>query len=131
MTHTILVVDDDEHICAMAEDALVSMGYVVFVTGDPQRAIRIAREQPVDLLLSDVVMPIMRGPELADHIQAVRPTTKVLLMSGYLTADVAPTGRAFMAKPFTLDDLARRVRETLARPSSFARPSATASVPHS
>jgi DNA-binding NtrC family response regulator len=131
MTHTILVVDDDEHIRRMSEDALVAMGYVVFETGDPQRAIRIAREQPVDLLLSDVVMPIMRGPELADRIQAVRPTTKVLLMSGYLTADVTPTGRAFMAKPFTLDDLARRVRETLARPSPFAQPSATASVPHS
>ncbi len=121
MHKLILVVDDDGHIRRMAEDALVAMGYVVFETGDPQRAIRIAREQPVDLLLSDVVMPIMRGPELADRIQAVRPATKVLLMSGYLTADVIPTGWAFMGKPFTLEDLARRVHETLTRTSPFAR----------
>ena len=48
-------------------------------------------------------------------------STKVLLMSGYQTSDIAPTGRHFMAKPFSIDDLARRARETLDRASSFAR----------
>jgi two-component system cell cycle sensor histidine kinase/response regulator CckA len=119
MSKTILVVDDDEHIRAVAEEFLVSVGYAVLATGDPSRAIQIAREQPVDLLLSDVVMPLMRGTELADRVQAVRPSTKVLLMSGYVTGDV--TGRAFITKPFALDDLARLVCETLTRPSPFAR----------
>ncbi len=66
-------------------------------------------------------MPLMKGTELADRVQAVSPTTKVPLMSGYQTSDIAPSGRAFMAKPFDLDTLEKRVRETLARPSAFAR----------
>jgi DNA-binding NtrC family response regulator len=66
-------------------------------------------------------MPLMKGTELAARVQAISPTTKVLLMSGYQTADIAPSGRAFMAKPFDLDTLAKRVRETLARPSAFAK----------
>lgn len=122
MPETILVVDDDEDVRAIAGQALVAEGYVVLETGDPQEAIRMAKQQPVDLLFSDVVMPLMRGTELADRIQAVSPSTKVLLTSGYQTSDVAPSGRPFLAKPFGIDDLVRRVRETLARPSSFARP---------
>ena len=101
---------------------LSRLDYLVLETGDPQRAIRIAREQPIDLLLTDVVMPLMKGTELADRIQALSPRTKVLLMSGYQTADIAPSGRAFMAKPFDPDTLEKRVREALNRPSAFARP---------
>ena len=80
------------------------------------------KEQRIDLLLTDVVMPLMSGTELADRIQAVSASTKILLMSGYQTSAITPSGRPFMAKPFSIDELARRVRETLDRPSSFARP---------
>jgi DNA-binding NtrC family response regulator len=66
-------------------------------------------------------MPIMKGTELADRIQAINPTTKVLLMSGYQTSDIASSGRPFMAKPFSIDVLVGRVRQTLERPSLFAR----------
>jgi DNA-binding response OmpR family regulator len=52
----------------------------------------------------------------------VTASTKVLLMSGDQTSDIAPSGRPFLAKPFSIADLVRRVRETLDRPSSFARP---------
>ena len=121
MAQTILVIDDDLDIRTVAQVALTGFGYVALETGDPQRALRIAKEQPVDLLLTDVVMPLMKGTELADRVQAVSPTTKVLLMSGYQTSEIAPSGRAFMAKPFDLDTLEKRVRETLARPSAFAR----------
>jgi len=99
MAQTILVIDDDPDIRTVAQAALSRLDYLVLETGDPQRAIRIAREQPIDLLLTDVVMPLMKGTELADRIQALSPRTKVLLMSGYQTADIAPSGRAFMAKP--------------------------------
>ncbi|HKW92910.1 MAG TPA: response regulator [Methylomirabilota bacterium] len=75
----------------------------------------------IHLLLTDVVMPMMRGTELADRIQAISPATKVLLMSGYQTSDIAPSGRPFMAKPFSIDLLLERVRQTLDRPSLFAR----------
>lgn len=121
MRKTLLVVDDDEPVLRVAEDALIAMNYTVLATSDPQRAIRIAKEQPVDLLISDVVMPIMCGTDLADRIQAVKPSIKVLLMSGYPTADVTHSGRPFMDKPFDIEELARRVRETLDRPSAFAR----------
>ena len=122
MAETILIVDDDDGIRAVARQMLVAQGYIAHETGDPQQAIRMAKQQRIDLLLTDVVMPIMQGPELADRIQAVTPSTKVLLMSGYQTSAIAPSGRPFIAKPFSIDDLARRVRETLDRPSSFARP---------
>ncbi len=128
MTETILVVDDDDDIRAVAHQALVAQGYLVLETGHPQQAIRMARQQRIDLLLTDVIMPIMKGTELADRIQSVSPSTKVLLMSGYQTSDIAPSGRPFLAKPFSIDGLARRVREALDRPSSFARPT-TASIP--
>jgi two-component system cell cycle sensor histidine kinase/response regulator CckA len=129
MAETILVVDDDADVRTIARAALVGLGYTVLETGDPQMAIRIAKEQPIDLLLLDVVMPLMKGPELADRIQAVRASTKVLLMSGYQTSDIAPSGRAFMGKPFSVDELAKCVRRTLDRPSAFARPAKRPSGP--
>ena len=122
MTETILIVDDDEDVREIARHALSVRKYIALETGDPQQAIRMAKEQRIDLLLTDVVMPLMSGTELADRIQAVSASTKVLLMSGYQTSAITPSGRPFMAKPFSIDELARRVRETLDRPSSFARP---------
>jgi hypothetical protein len=62
-------------------------------------------------------------------VQEASPSTKILLMSGYQTADIAPSGRAFLAKPFSIDGLAKRVRETLARPSAFARRAASPGPP--
>lgn len=121
MAQTILVIDDEPDIRTVAQAALSRLDYLVLQTGDPQRAIQIVREQPIDLLLTDVVMPLMKGTELADRVQAVNPKTRVLLMSGYQTSDIAPSGHPFMAKPFDPDTLEKRVRETLARPSAFAK----------
>ena len=73
-----------------------SLGYSVLDTGDPLKAIQIVRAQPVDLLLTDVIMPLMKGTDLADRIQGVSPRKKVVLMSGYMTSDIAPTGRPFL-----------------------------------
>jgi DNA-binding NtrC family response regulator len=64
----------------------------------------------------------MKGTELANRVQAVSESTKVLLMSGYQTSDIAPSGRPFLAKPFSVDTLANAIRDVLARPSAFARP---------
>ena len=122
MNEPILVVDDEPEVRAFAREALESLGYTALDTGDPQRALRIVREQPVHLLLADVVMPLMKGTELAERVQAVSASTKVLLMSGYQTADIAPSGRPFLAKPFSIETLATVVRDVLARPSAFARP---------
>ena len=129
MPQTILIVDDDADVRTVAQVALTGLGYVAIETGDPQKAIWIVKERSVDLLLTDVVMPLMKGTELADRVQEASPSTKILLMSGYQTADIAPSGRAFLAKPFSIDGLARRVRETLARPSAFARRAASPGPP--
>jgi CheY-like chemotaxis protein len=59
----LLVVDDEANVRALARDALVSLGYVVLETGDPQHALRLAKEQPIHLLVVDVIMPLMKGTE--------------------------------------------------------------------
>jgi DNA-binding NtrC family response regulator len=92
-SETIVVVDDEPEMRELVREALQSSGYIVIDTGDPQHAVRIVKEQPVHLLVTDVVMSLMKGPELADRVQTVSPSTKVLLMSGYHTADIAPSGR--------------------------------------
>ena len=80
------------------------------------------KERPVHLLLTDVVMPIMNGLELAKRVEAVNPAIKVVVMSGYMTADIGPSGRPFLPKPFSVKVLGDRVRDAPTRPSAFARP---------
>jgi CheY-like chemotaxis protein len=120
--HTILVVDDEEVVRSVVRDMLESDGYSILDTGDPQHALRIARERPVHLLLSDVVMPLMKGPELAAKLLALSPSTKILLMSAYPMSEVAASGRAFIGKPFSVQSLNEKVRQVLEPSSPFARP---------
>ncbi len=84
---TILVVDDDREVLSLAVDLLRSAGYTVLGTADPSQALQLARNhaQPLDLLLSDVVMPLKSGLQLASEVRALRPEVKVLLMSAYRT----------------------------------------------
>ena len=118
---TILVVDDEDHVRVVARGMLETKGYTVLDTGDPQMALHWAKSGVCfHLLLVDVVMPRMKGTELADRLKTLSPQTKVLLMSGYAVTGVA--GHPFIAKPFTADQLGERVRGVLTRPSPFARP---------
>jgi CheY-like chemotaxis protein len=112
---TILVVDDQPDIGPLARDILEPAGYVVLLTSDPLEAIRMARHRPgdIDLLLVDVVMPLMDGRELARRILPLRPKMKVMLMSGYEVSGLVETGWPFIAKPFGIQDLAQRVADTL------------------
>jgi DNA-binding NtrC family response regulator len=119
---TILVVDDEQGVRVFVREALTLEGYNVIDTGDPLEARRIAESQPVHLLLTDVVMPIMNGLELAKRVEAVSPTTKVLLMSGYATAEVKGAGRPLVAKPFKTADLLKAIRQLLDSKSAFRRP---------
>ena len=102
---------------------LTAKGYTVLETGDPQQAIRMATQQAVHLLITDVVMPLMKGTELARRVQEVSPWTKVLLMSAYKVADITASGLPFIPKPFTPEALVDRVKLILAPPTPFARPS--------
>ena len=126
---TILVVDDEPEVRAVARDMLQAKGYTTFDTGDPLLALRIVRteSQPIHLLLTDVVMPLMNGRELVDQIHTIRPAIKVLYMSAYSTEAIekygirlAP-GDPFVLKPFTMDSLVSSVRAVLDYRSPFGK----------
>ena len=124
---TILVVDDDQNMGAFAVDALGAAGYLVLSTHDPVEALRIAKDRAgdIDLLLVDVIMPLMDGRELARRVVALRPKTKVLLMSGFEMSGLRETGWPFIGKPFGVTELVERIEECTTskrRPSVFAAP---------
>ena len=93
---TILVVDDEDQVRVLARGILETKGYTVLDTGDPQMALHWVKSAVcLHLLLVDVVMPRMKGTELADRLKTLSPQTKVLLMSGYAVSGVA--GHPFIA----------------------------------
>jgi two-component system cell cycle sensor histidine kinase/response regulator CckA len=120
---TIRVVDDEEVVRSVVRDMLASEGYAILDTGDPQHALRLMREQPIHLLLTDVVIPLMKGTELATRVEAMSPSTRILLMSAYAMSEVAATGQAFISKPFSMQGVNDKVRQMLGQRSPFARPS--------
>jgi two-component system cell cycle sensor histidine kinase/response regulator CckA len=118
---TVLLVEDEPAVRALAAGMLRSFGYTVLEAsqGDEALAVSDAHRGPVDLLVTDVVMPGMRGPEVAHRLRVRRPGVRVLFVSGYGGDMMAPLGTRvdFLQKPFTADDLARRVRKALDRPA--------------
>jgi two-component system cell cycle sensor histidine kinase/response regulator CckA len=117
---TILLVEDEPSILTLTEKMLTRQGYTVLVANTPGEAIRLAEQYAgeIHLLMTDVVMPEMNGRVLATNLLALHPQIKRLFMSGY-TADVIAhqgvlhEGVHFIQKPFTLDNLAAKVREAL------------------
>jgi two-component system, cell cycle sensor histidine kinase and response regulator CckA len=117
---TVLVVEDEAVLLDINTTMLVDLGYKVLAAGTPAEAIRLASMQAgrIDLLMTDVVLPEMNGRELARNIHKTNPGMTVLFMSGY-TANVIShhgvleEGVHFIQKPFTLRDLANKVRKTL------------------
>ncbi|HVQ92334.1 MAG TPA: response regulator [Mycobacteriales bacterium] len=119
-TESLLVVDDEPAICDIAERILSRAGYRVLVATSGAQAIEVidAGGHRVDLLLTDVVMPQMFGNELADHVAARQPQTRVLYMSGWADAlteenGTLPPGTTVLAKPFSAAALLRAVRRVL------------------
>jgi signal transduction histidine kinase/FixJ family two-component response regulator len=117
---TVLLVEDEDEVRDLACDVLKSCGYTVLATGDPSEALVIGErhQDKIDLLITDVVMPVMQGPALAQRLLARDTGLRVLYMSGYTDGLFASGGamepsRAFLQKPFTAGALARAVREAL------------------
>jgi len=117
---TVLLVEDDPSILKMGKSMLERLGYRVLASGSPHEAIGLAEKHrsEIHLLITDVVMPEMNGRDLADRLQSLYPDIKNLFMSGY-TADVIAhrgvlnEGVRFIQKPFSMQDLALKVREAL------------------
>ncbi len=117
---TILVVEDESAVLRFAERALNSLGYQVLVAEGPRAALELAHVHmgSIDLLLTDVVMPEINGRDLAARIAVLRPGIKVLFMSGYTPnvithRGVLEDGIRYLPKPFSIAQLANKVRETL------------------
>jgi CheY-like chemotaxis protein len=117
-TETILVVEDNKGVREYVRAVLGQQGYILLVAEDGEAALELASSQPgeISLLLTDVVMPQMSGPQLAGRLRALWPTLKVLYMSGYteLATEVdLGRGEAMIQKPFSPTAIAERVREIL------------------
>ena len=116
---TILVVEDEEAVRTLVSEYLSSVGYRVLTAGDGTDALEIAEThgKEIHLLLTDVVMPRMRGPELAERLKIIIPKLKIIYMSGYLDQNDGNRsfleGAFFLDKPFSRSVLLRQVEEAL------------------
>jgi PAS domain S-box-containing protein len=122
-SETILIAEDQPLVRDLAVETLQRLGYVVLAAANGDEALHVSHHHngPIDLLLTDVVMPGMDGGDLAEQIVSLRPETKIVFMSGYtddvLAAHQAPNESApYLAKPFTPTALAAKVREVLGTP---------------
>jgi DNA-binding NtrC family response regulator len=117
---TVILVEDEGAILELGQIILEGLGYTVVAARTPAEALRVAAEHsgPIDLLITDVVMPEMNGRELAEQLSTARPRMRRLYMSGY-TSDiishrgVLDEGVNFIQKPFSMRGLAEKVRAAL------------------
>jgi signal transduction histidine kinase/ActR/RegA family two-component response regulator len=118
-TEAILVVEDDANVLAMVTASLRELGYQVFEARHATEAVALLKDgQAFDLLLTDIVMPDINGRKLAEEAAALRPGLKILFMTGFtknaiVHNGVLDPGVNFLAKPFTFDELSRKVREAM------------------
>jgi two-component system cell cycle sensor histidine kinase/response regulator CckA len=117
---TVLVVDDEPLVRSIAIQTLRALGYTVMEASNGREAFRLAKNHPgrIDLLLTDTIMPLMGGPELARRLKTARPKMRVLFTSGYTGTMLTDQGTLesgswFISKPFTFAALAAKVREVL------------------
>jgi two-component system, cell cycle sensor histidine kinase and response regulator CckA len=117
---TVLLVEDEASLRSLIEQVLDKQGYKLLVATMGEAALELARRHkgPIDILITDVVMPKMGGQQLAEQMKVTHPETKIIFMSGYtnnalLHNESLEEGALFLQKPFTPDVLLRKVREAL------------------
>src|SRR5205823_3205917 len=115
---TVLLVEDEPMVRSVAERALTRQGYQVITAENGEEALEvIARGESIDLLISDVVMPAMDGPTMVREARKSRPELPILFMSGYaeeqLRKSIDIVNVAFLAKPFSVQELAEAARKAL------------------
>jgi CheY-like chemotaxis protein len=109
---TVLVVEDEDSVRELAVLILEQSGYRVIAVGSGAAALALPPDERIDLLLTDVVMPGLDGPALAERLAAARPGLRVVFVSGY-PSDVVLRPCAFLQKPYSVDQLAAAVRAAL------------------
>ncbi len=114
----ILLVEDNSDVRESTAQLLRAVGYTVLSAPDPIEALQLAQQTPPDLLITDVVLPQMRGSELAERLLQQFPHLKVLYISGYTENTVVVQGELkpdveFLAKPYTLAQLTERIQKLL------------------
>ena len=119
---TILLVDDEESVRSIVLKILRRAKYNVLAAENGEAALRIAESYPgnIDLLITDMFMPGLRGPDVAQKLAQTCPGLRVLFMSGYADQDLrtgVPAGANFLNKPFSGADLAKTVEEVLKGPA--------------
>jgi two-component system, cell cycle sensor histidine kinase and response regulator CckA len=117
-SETILLAEDDDLVRKFVRHALEGSGYYVIEARDGQEAIEHCEAHHIDMLITDIVMPRMSGPELVERLEAHQPMMPVLYVSGYtdramVHQGVVGPGRAFLQKPFTPEALLHKVRDTI------------------
>jgi CheY-like chemotaxis protein len=117
-TTRVLVVDDEPAVLGLVSKALSGRGYDVHAVSSPLQALQVAHDEPCfDLLVSDVIMPGMCGPELVRRIAQLCPTAAVVLMSAHIASETLPEHATFISKPFLLADLYSVVEKALEPPA--------------
>ena len=110
---TILVVEDETGIRELIRKILMRERYRVLEAASAEEALTIAQGQSIDLLITDVMLPGIHGPELARRMQQAAPRLKTLFISGFTGEEKVPAGARFLAKPFTLSALIEKVRAAI------------------
>jgi CheY-like chemotaxis protein len=124
-TETVLVAEDDPAVRGLIRTLLMTSGYTVLDAANGAEALAIAWDTagPIDLLVTDVVMPVLGGRDLVERLRASRPNLRVLYATGYVGDEVVRRGgldpsSALLHKPFTADQLASAVRRALDAPAA-------------
>jgi CheY-like chemotaxis protein len=119
-TETILLVEDNEQVRQLTYSVLADCGYKVYPAAGPEEGLALchANHPDIQLLVTDVILPGMNGPQLAEQVTRISPRTRVLYISGYTSDAIAhygvlDPGLWFLAKPFSVSELVAKIREVL------------------
>jgi CheY-like chemotaxis protein len=113
---TILMVDDEDLLLTMGDTILSAYGYTVLTANNGQKALEILKQSPskVDLVITDLVMPMMSGREFIDKVRVLNPNMRILCISGHVRSNNAEETENYLKKPFTSQDLLKKVKMAIA-----------------
>jgi len=114
-SETILLVEDQESLRVLTKTFLERQGYTVLAAGNGMEALSIVDgyPRPIHLLVTDVVMPDIRGTEVAERLLKCRPSTQIIYISGYSDEEITDSSAAFLQKPFRMQELGAKIRNML------------------